>query len=696
MASAMRVLLVEDDEEDKFLTTEVLSDVRRTSYDVTWVTTASAAIEHIESDAFDVALLDFRLGAHTGLDVLAATRGSHTPCILLTGQRDHETDVAAMEAGAADYLVKGDLTADGIERSIRFAVDRSAGLRHLRESEMRFRVVVESATDAILLTDDDGVLLTWNESALRLFGLDSATAGVARLTDIVEGRGAISPAGLGDDQTEELVGRRRDGSSFPVSLSLSNWEGGQGRLWSAIVRDVTEQRQLEARLVHQAFHDPLTKLANRALFANRVSHAIVRLQRHTSVVGVLFLDLDDFKRVNDTLGHGAGDALLGAVAERLLRCVRTNDTVARLGGDEFAVLVEDSDDPQTAMMVADRIVAALQIPFSVGGQEVDVSCSIGMAITMNETTAGADLLRDADVAMYSAKAKGKNCIAVFEDRMHAAILDRVAVEADLRRAVARHEVIAHYQPILDLQTSRISGFEALARWVHPDRGLLAPAVFIDVAESTGLIVAIGGSILRSACQQVRVWNDQFPSEKPFTISVNLSNRQLEDPSIISTISIALAESGIAPSSLILEITESLMVDRAGDSVERLSKIAELGVRLAIDDFGTGYSSLSYLQDLPLSVLKVDRSFIDRIDDARGGALVEAIVAMSNSLGLSTIAEGIESSSQLDALSAFGCRYGQGYLFARPLPGADVERLLSVERRAGFVPEHPSRVGAEHL
>jgi diguanylate cyclase (GGDEF)-like protein/PAS domain S-box-containing protein len=675
MPEVLRVLLVEDDEEDKFLTTEVLREVTRTEYEITWVSKADVAITEISTGAYDVALLDYRLGAHTGLDVLSAVGAMSTPCILLTGQLDHATDLAAMEAGAADYLVKGQLTPDGIERSIRYAVERAVNLRSLRESERRFRVVVESASDSILLTDNDGQLLTWNQSALALFRLNDVDAQRTSLLDLVVSNEETNLSALFELPPDDLYGRRVDGTTFPMSLSLSHWEGAGGRLWSAIIRDVTNQRSVEEKLVHQAFHDPLTKLANRALFTNRVSHAIVRLKRRPGAVGVLFLDLDNFKGVNDTLGHAAGDALLTTTAERLLGCVRTQDTVARLGGDEFAVLVEDADDPKTSLIVADRIMRAMRPAFSIENREVQVSCSVGVAVTVEDITPGSDLLRDADLAMYAAKAKGKNCVEVFEDSMHSAIMDRVHLESQLRRGVINGEIVPFYQPILDLDTGLIAGFEALARWVHPERGVVGPNIFMEIAEATGLIAPIGRSVLFGACHQIRLWQDRFPSANKLTVSVNLSNRQIEDPSIFDTLRSALDESGVDPRSLVLEITESLMLNRSGVSAQMLEKIVELGVRIAIDDFGTGFSSLSYLQDLPLSMLKIDRAFVNRIDDSRGGSLVEAIIAMSRSLGLVTVAEGIEKTEQLEALSKFGCAFGQGYLFSKPVAAAEIDDLL---------------------
>ena len=678
MTDEIRVLLVEDDEEDKFIVTEMLGDVTRTSYKITWVTTASAGISELQTGDFDVALIDYRLGAETGLDVLAAVPRNSTPCILLTGQQNHETDLAAMEAGASDYLVKGELSSDGLERSIRYAVERHVHLRSMLESELRFRAVVESASDSILLTDSEGRLTSWNESALQLFRLTADDAATLSFQDLIAKVDDFTLADLHAGLVDDPHGRRRDGSTFPMELSLSSWDGKDGRQWSAIVRDVTNQRSVEERLVHQAFHDPLTKLANRALFTNRVSHAIVRLKRRPGAVGVLFLDFDDFKKINDSFGHAAGDALLSTAAERLLGCVRTQDTVARLGGDEFAVLVEDADDPKTSLIVADRIMRAMRPTFSIENREVEVSCSVGIAVTVEDTTPGSDLLRDADVAMFAAKAKGKNCVEVFEDSMHSAIMERVALEAQLRRAVINGEFVPFYQPILDLETGLISGFEVLARWVHPERGLVGPNVFMEIAETTGLINPIGRSMLFSACHQIRLWQDQFPSATKLTVSVNLSNRQIEDPMIFETLRAALDESGVDPRTLILEITESLMLNRSGVSAQMLEKMVELGVRIAIDDFGTGYSSLNYLQELPLSVLKIDRAFVNRVGESRGDSLVEAILAMSRSLGLVAIAEGIETREHLEGLSRFGCAFGQGYLFSKPVSAAEIEDIMLLQ------------------
>ena len=520
----------------------------------------------------------------------------------------------------------------------------------------------------------NGNVVHWNHRAEELFGYEGIGLRNAPLTELFDG--ILSPQHLQQQASDnELQARRHDGSHLAVAVTLGDWIELGDQYWTVCIRDISPQKHLEARLDQLAFNDPLTMLANRALFANGVEHALKRLGRAASNVGVLFLDLDDFKRINDSFGHAVGDTLLISMAERLRRCVRTSDTVARLGGDEFAILIEDANDVLTSLEVADRVVTAMVPSFTIGSIEIDVSCSVGVALATDRNTLASEIMRDADLAMYAAKARGKNCIELYENSMHAAILDRVRLEGDLRRAVERNEIVPHYQPIFDLATGKITGFEALARWYHPERGIVGPDLFIEIAESTGLILPIGRAVLNMACRQTRLWQQEFPDKAGLTISVNLSSRQIEDAGIVHTVADALTDSGLAASHLTLEITESLVVKEAGSPRGRLREISRLGVGITVDDFGTGYSSLAYLQDLPLSGLKVDRSFVRRIGDPRGTSLIHAILAMSKSLGLTVVAEGIETAEQLRALAKAGCQFGQGYLFARPLAAHDAREFL---------------------
>ena len=444
------------------------------------------------------------------------------------------------------------------------------------------------------------------------------------------------------------------------------------------IRLVEEIRRSEERLAHQAFHDPLTDLANRALFLDRVGHALARCARQASPLAVLFIDLDDFKKINDSMGHPAGDRLLVVASERLSVCVRGSDTVARLGGDEFSVLVEDATSPSEVLAIAERVAAALRAPFHIGGTEVFVSASIGIAPASAGDTAD-ELLRNADVAMYFAKTRGKSGTAVFEPWMQAAARERLELEADMRRGIDRGEFVLHYQPIVRLDSGRITGVEALVRWHHPVRGLVPPGSFIPLSEETGLIVPLGSWVLEEACRQVRQWQlAQRAGEPPLKVTVNVSSRQLQEPGIVSMVRTALERTQLPAHTLVLELTESVLMQHTALTLTRLEELKALGLSLAIDDFGTGYSSLGYLQRFPIDILKIDKAFVDAVGGETDAALARAVIALGDTLGLQTVAEGIEAPAQVAGLRQLGCELGQGFHFARPLP-ADALHLLLGER-----------------
>ena len=430
------------------------------------------------------------------------------------------------------------------------------------------------------------------------------------------------------------------------------------------VRDVTERRQLEQRLTHQAFHDSLTGLANRRLFTDRLAHALSRSTEHAHPLVVLFFDLDDFKQVNDSLGHSTGDQLLAAVGHRLSAVVRGSDTPARLGGDEFAILLEHSDVEQ-GKLLAERILESLSVPVEVDGRLHTMAASVGIAVAVPGEHTAEDTLRNADVAMYLAKDRGKSSIAVYEPALHEEALQKLELRSDLQRALRAEEFVLHYQPLVDLRTQEIVGFEALVRWQHPDHGLLMPGAFIDAAEESGLIVPLGSWVLAEACRAAASMQDA--QNRP-TISVNVSARQLTGGVFVEEVVQLLEWSGLPADRLCLEITESALLSDLDGIVPHLVALRSLGVRIGIDDFGTGYSSLSYLANLPLDVLKVDKSFVDRVlFDEQNALLTEAILAMGRTMNLMTIAEGVEDSAQERWLVDAECRYGQGYLWSRPVP-----------------------------
>jgi diguanylate cyclase (GGDEF)-like protein/PAS domain S-box-containing protein len=471
----------------------------------------------------------------------------------------------------------------------------------------------------------------------------------------------------------------RDGRVVWVHDEARVVEGRDGLpVLQGYLLDITERRAMDELLRQQAFQDPLTGLANRALFADRVQHALELRQQSGGQTAVLFLDIDDFKRVNDTLGHPAGDTLLCEAGARLRAALSPSHTVARLGGDEFAILVEEDLEPAAVADIAERLLTALQRPFSIAGSELFVTASVGIALGDDAE----ELLRSADVAMYRAKASGKAQHRFYKPTMDEALLGRLELIADLRQANLSEELVLHYQPTVDLRTSAIVGLEALVRWQHPTRGLLPPGEFIPAVEETLLIDEIGRWVLAEACRQAVRWRREHARET-LTMSVNVSARQLERPVLVDDVRAVLEESGLEPSDLTLEITESALAHGHNEARAGIRALQELGVRLALDDFGSGYSSLSLLQELPVEILKIDRTFVEGIEaTGRRAALLRAIIEIARALGLSVVAEGVENARQAAALRRLGCPLAQGFYFARPLAEHDIDALLRVtERRA---------------
>ena len=584
----------------------------------------------------------------------------------------------------------------GIVLNSRDVTARVRAEEALRASAASFRVLVEQSPEAIAL-HADGRILYVNSAGAALIGAPDPRALVGvPLTEIML-PAAPPPEGLSlaeapaqdarrDEKAMYRLVRRGDGRVLDVEVTsvMTVYEGRP--VVQSHVRDVTERLALEAQLVHQAFHDPLTGLANRVLFYDRTEHALARTGRGEHMA-VVVLDVDDFKRVNDSLGHAAGDELLRAVASRLLEAARHSDTVARLGGDEFALLLEGIAHDDDVGAVLERVTMALQLPVTVGSREVAVSASLGVAHPHHGE--GADeLLRNADVAMYRAKTHGKGRFEIFAPEMHAAAMERLELEADLRTGILRDEFRLVFQPLVDLGTGRILGAEALVRWQHPTRGIVAPMTFIPIAEQTGLILPLGGWVLAEACRQARSWqlaHGDAAGRAPW-VSVNISGRQLQEAAFANEVRAALEDSGLDPGGLVLEITESVLLHDADAALVKLRQLKALGIRLALDDFGTGYSSLSYLQRFPIDVLKMDKSFTDVMGGEMGAAgepaLPRAIVGLGRSLGMQTVAEGIEWAQQFSRLRQLGCDIGQGFLFAEPTGAAEFAALLS-DRDSGL-------------
>jgi diguanylate cyclase (GGDEF)-like protein len=581
---------------------------------------------------------------------------------------------------------------------------REEMLRTEKENLGRLHAFLQSTLDAlairIAILDSTGTILAVNDAWKRLAEADpmvgvSCDVGVNYLAACE----SLSPDRPTEASTvasgiREVMTRRREEYSCEYPT-----HGHEGRRWYNVrvtrfgdpdsVRvviaheDISQRKAAEEQLLHEAYHDVLTGLPNRALFTDRLGRAVVRSKTSEGYLfAILFLDLDGFKVVNDSLGHMAGDELLMEIGRRLEACVRNGDTVARLGGDEFAILVSDIRNVGDALRLADRIQQELGQPFVLGGNEVFTSSSIGIAVSDSRYDRPVEMLRDADTAMYRAKAVGKAHHVVFDQAMHTSVVSRLKLETDLRRAIERDEFIVEYQPIVEIDGERVAGFEALVRWAHPERGLVAPSEFIPAAEETGLIIPLDLWVIREACRQVKAWQTRFTNRPTLMLSVNLSSKQFAQPNLIERLDQIIKDTQIEPTSLRLEITESVIMGHPESAAARLRQIKQRGLSLSMDDFGTGYSSLSYLHKFPFNILKIDRSFVSRIGPAGENAeIVGTIIALAHNLGMKVVAEGVETADQVRHLRTLHCQYGQGFYFSRPLLAAAAQGLLS--REAAF-------------
>jgi len=647
------------------------------------------------------------------LALLACAALTVPAVIVLRRALGEQVDLYVLVGASAAMFALVLLRMAGMVRRHEVLTGREAGLRielaeqsmH-RRSEERLASLIKNSSDVVCILGADGRVRYVSDSVAPTLGLEPAALIETELLDIVQPDdaprlraliAALAAQPSGQPSLIEFRVRRGDaggGPDAPAGAAHAAWRDVEAAACNLLadeavegivlnMRDISERKAFQDELEHQAFHDTLTGLPNRALFRNRVEHALVGRRRDQRPVAVMFLDLDDFKFVNDSLGHAAGDEVLQEVARRIADCMRPVDTAARLGGDEFAILLRDTESELHSIEVASRVMAALKAPIALTGRDVTLAVSVGIAFSDQHMVSSADadeLLRNADASMYMAKEHGKDNYQLFNPEIHARALARMELKAELQRALEAGEFTLRYQPIMDLERGDMAGMEALARWEHPERGVLAPTEFVPLLEETGLIVPVGRHILGEACAWASRMQKECPREPPLSMAVNVSARQLQRPEFIAEVAEALEETGIVPSSLTLELTESVMMQDMEVSLLRLESLRELGVKLAIDDFGTGYSSLNYVRELPVDILKIDRSFLADTNP-QVEQMTASIVELARIFNLKAVAEGVENPEQLSRLEGMRCEFGQGFHFARPLSAEEVLEMATQHRVA---------------
>jgi diguanylate cyclase (GGDEF)-like protein/PAS domain S-box-containing protein len=680
------VLLVEDNPGDVRLMREMLRDQGTRDTELAHVDSMAAAIRYLATRKADIILVDLGLPDAQGLEVVRRVRAAapHTALIVLTGLDDESLAIESLQQGAQDYLVKGRIDTQELPRSMRYAIERKSLEEALFAEKERAEVTLNSIGDAVACTNIAGDVTFLNRTAETMTGWSLVEAAgnlfgdIFRIVD-ARFREAVQLDRMGGIP-ESCILIRRDESEIPVEGSVAPIHDREGQLTGAVTifRDVSAPRALAVQILHSAEHDFLTDLPNRVLVNDRISRAIGRADRNGSMVAVMFLDLDGFKHINDSLGHSIGDLLLQSISARLVRCVREVDTVSRQGGDEFIILLTDIGGPADAAATASRIMASLEEPHAIGPRDLHVTASIGVGIYPGDGANAEELIRSADTAMYQAKQDGRKTWRFFTSAMSERAVNRQSIEEGLRRARERRELALVYQPKVSLRTGAIVGAEALLRWTHPTLGPIPPSEFIPIAEDSGLIVPIGHWVLGEACRQARAWRNAGLDLG--CMAVNVSALELQAGGFLEGVLAILEATGLEARHLEIELTETVLMQRTGVAVSLLEALHARGVKLSIDDFGTGYSSLSYLTRFPIDKLKIDQSFIGKVSSGRGdSAIVTAVIAMAKGLGISVIAEGVETSEQAEFLRARSCDEAQGYYFSRPVSPQGFELLL----RAGL-------------
>jgi diguanylate cyclase (GGDEF)-like protein/PAS domain S-box-containing protein len=684
------LLLVEDNAGDARLLREMLNEQGAHHTELRHVEYMGDAEKHLAEHLVDVILLDLGLPDANGVGAVrrAHAIAPHVPLVVLTGMDDEALAALALQEGAQDYLIKGQIDGRGLLRSLRYAIERKAMEESLFEEKERAQVTLDCIGDGVACTDKNGNITFLNLVAEKMTGwaLEEVAgrpmAETFRILDATTREVTPDPMelALGQNRIVHLPKNcilvRRDGVEIPIEDSVAPIHDREGRATGAVIifRDVSAARAMALQIAHSAEHDFLTGLPNRMVLNDRVSQAIIFAPRRLKTIAVLFLDLDGFKHINDSLGHPAGDKLLQSIALRLVSCVRGSDTVSRQGGDEFVVLLSEMEQPEDAAITARRMLQAVAEAHSVDQHDLHITTSIGVSVYPDDGLDAETLIKNADTAMYQAKENGRQSYQFFKPAMNVRAVERQSLEESLRRALERQEFAVHYQPKVNLRTGEITGAEALLRWTHPTRGQISPAKFIPVAEDCGLILPIGKWVLREACRQARAWVDVgLPLAN---MAVNISAMEFRNENFLQDVFAVLKETGLDPRYLELELTESVLMKHAEATQSILKALRAKGVQLAVDDFGTGYSSLSYLRKFSIDALKIDQSFVRQIATTpQETTIVAAVISMGRSLKLRVVAEGVQTQQELAFLQAHQCDEAQGYFFSRPVPPQQFATLL---------------------
>jgi diguanylate cyclase (GGDEF)-like protein/PAS domain S-box-containing protein len=684
------VLLIENDREQTRIIRAMFDDQGSRSFKLTHVECLADAETYLAGHPIDIVLLDLGLPDPEGLEAVRRVRAiaPRVSFVLLSSLDDEPKAIQAIHEGAQDYLIKGQIEPQKLMRALGNAFERKINEEILFNEKERAQATLACIADAVICTDMQGNITFFNPMAGDMMGwrlkdaVGRPLTEAFRIVDAATRKAILDP--MAKAASEDLTGKlplncvliHRDGREVFIEDSVAPIHDREGKVTGAVIvfRDVSAARAQSEQMAHLAEHDSLTGLPNRLLFCDRVGQAISLARRHGGQAAVLFLDLDGFKKVNDSLGHAAGDKLLQSVAKRLLSCLRLPDTVSRYGGDEFALLLQDVHRPEDAAVTARRVLRALDEVHSFDGHQLHVTASIGVSIYPDDGLDAETLIKNADIAMYQAKKNGCQSCQFYSPELNVCTFERQFTREDLRLALEQNELTLHYQPKVDLKTGAITGAEALSRWIHPTRGTVPPAQFIPIAEESGLILPIGAWVFGEACTQARAWADAGMPAK--TMAVNVSGPQFQSGDFVDGLFAVLSKTGLDPGLLELDVTESVLMHHPERTAFVLKTLRDKGVQVSVDNFGTGNSSLSSIQKLPLKALKIDRSFVRQITTVPGGtAAVEAFIDMARSLHLRVIAQGVETTEDLEFLWAHECDEAQGNFFSRPVPPDQLAKLF---------------------